>query len=240
MEEKAAIFAELASLPSGILVSFPYLVVDATLADFLDRYRDANAYPFRFRRTELTSGSSRYLLSAKGGSTSVSLGEFQARAVKPEFTVVNVSVDTTNPDKDAAEGILKYWLDMFSRWIVHEQEHTEKQIQDTGLGSTGDSPTTATMVEYRLTDFLRSEIDRLDARLNQVHTLVTQKPEPKPRGRRPEEINDWIRQQILRGRNQRELFQEYLKKRGIDPDDEDKVDLAKEAFRKVLSRTKRT
>ncbi len=222
---KTAYEFEQEGLPERVVVDHEYPVLDAGIYQALEELK------IPFRRVQLTSGSARYILTeTREGQKRTSVrGSFVVRALDADRT----DPDRTQPNRtlitDDVPGEEKDISKSYTRWIMLSAyrifRHNSQKIKS-------EIPFDLTAFSTR---WSRTEPNRFRAMLRKS----TQGPRGKP-GRRQSDINIWVRQEIQRGRNQHELFEEYLEKRGIDPSNEIARENAKEAFRKVLSRTKRT
>ncbi len=202
-------------LPEKIPVQHPYPVIDAAIYQYLEEHKTP------FRRVQLTSGSARYILmdTIKERMRPRQLGSFVVRALDSDQTLITDDI----PGKENEVG--KSYARFIMLSALHIFRLTSHKIK--------------TEIPFDLsafsTRFSRTEPNRFRAMLRKPTPGSPGKP-----GRKESSINNWVRQEIQRGRNRQEVLEEYLKKRGIDPTDEAANDKAEDAFRKALSRTKRT
>ncbi|MDP9311718.1 MAG: hypothetical protein M3R24_12700 [Chloroflexota bacterium] len=210
------------ALPPGIIVAFPYSVVDASVLAFLHGYREKNNYPIRFRRVSVTSGSCRYLINVAVDKTVIELGEMTVRMMKPDFTTVEVTPAASHHDQQVATALLRFFLNRFSEWLTHEQQHTDNLTKESGL---------VTVLEpFDIQQYIDTSIQQTMERLNQTKP----KTDPKPRGAPTSKLNDWARREMAQGRNQKVIEAEYVK-RAMEEDSTLTKDLARDRFRKAIS-----
>ncbi len=202
-------------LPDEVPVPHPYPVIDAATYQYLEKTK------VPFRRVQLTSGSARYILTDTTSERMRPrhLGSFVVRAFAADQTLL--TDDMQGKESEVGKSYARSVMLSAYHMLRHNIHEIKNKI-----------PFDLTAFSTR---FSRTEPNRFRAMLRKQ----TQGPPGKP-GRKQSDINIWVRQEVQRGRNQQELFEEYLEKRGIDPSNEIARENAKEAFRKVLSRTKRT
>ncbi len=209
-------------LPTRVAFPFPFAAVEAAMYDWLGHV-SLQVKALKFRRMPLTTGSSRFIVSVVSPNPTdkpVDIGHYDVMMINHDLTLITI----VSPFPDAHDEYQRNFRQAMSPPIVELRTLME-----------GFEAAAQELVNLKYSLTLSENPEETLATLVQRLSFEQKKP-----GARAKSYNEWVRQQVQRGRNQREVFQEYLKKRGIDPADEAEVASAKEAFRKVLSRTKRT
>lgn len=217
-------------LQNEYLLPFAFGVIDAALREyFSSRFSGVDRDLLKYKRVRFTDASARYTLLEGKVSDLIEFADMNIRMIGLEKTHITVEPRplpaSSSPDAvEYMQGLVKLQLFGFIAWLWADQARMRDikspTPQNTMVVST--DPFTAAP-GAAIPDEIRSAIQSAI-------------------GRPGIDYNEWARQEIARGKDRDEVFKGYLERIPKDPDiDEDEaIELAKDRFRKALSRTKRT
>jgi hypothetical protein len=206
-------FNDAEQLREEIILNEPFPVLDATAAMFLvygEYGKTLQEGGLLVRRMPAAEGLVFWQLLDRGGT---GYGAIMLRMLGDRQTYVGISPGprmlSDNPEQARfARYFLRVTLDTFLFFLGKDR----KEMQRLGAVPTGE------------------HIGAIG-----LQTALQYIATPRPRGAKPDPDNEWARKEIALGRDRQEVFQGYLQRQGIDPDNRKEVLQARERFKKALS-----
>jgi hypothetical protein len=199
------------------IIDLPYPIVDSFVAhgnisELVDRFG------YSMQRQQTSSGSANYIFSSRANKRRVTLAVLTLRMVSDPRTHLKLEIKPqfySQQHSLIARTLFANLLSLLSAKLQTDQAEMARLAEQQKH-----APISR---DVGLEDFL----------------AAWRHLEQRSIGRPPANDNEWVRQEIQRGRDPKDIREEYLQRQKIDPNNRDAVRLARDRFRKIVERTKR-
>ncbi len=206
------------------MISHPYPVVDAGIMALLTQIPGRIIGGIQVhvvtRRLSVTTGSARYRLNLLISEEEQPFMRFGIRMIDLYQTLLITEYQGDHPEAPR-------FVRLFSEWVCESLDKDIEAVQQLVSGN----PTQA--IPQPQFEKIAVVFATLGAGAQQP------KSDPKPRGAPTSKLNDWARQEIAQGKNQKVVEREYIKRALVDDPTAEEA-LLRDRFRKAIANTKRS
>jgi hypothetical protein len=217
---------------NSYVFQFPYPVVDASFQNMLSLVREQVA--LKIDRQQITTGSTlyRFVFSSKNKRLSeIEIATVELRMVGHDLTLFRIHLGSDIEGANTPS--LKALEDRYKAMITYLPGFFADILQD-------DQRYIAQLVEHHRKTPPPQDSTPPQANMwwSAIKALLPPEQPLTKIGRPPKTDNEWARQEIAAGRDREDVFQGYLERLKINPNDEPAKARAKDQFRKALTRMK--